>query len=129
MNALRISAAQQLAAVNPLSERATALTLVRRSLPASQALTARGESSTYLSRPVDSYTWSVAVATYGGGLATYTAPATANTQQAAQEDGEGHDALFSYILGGSDVPGVASQYDFYASLTASATLHTIDLYA
>ncbi len=129
MNALRISAAQQLAAVNPASERSTALTLVRRSLPASQALTTRDNSNTYLSRPVDSYTWSVAVATYGSGLATYTAPTMASTRQATADDGESYDALFSYLFGASEVSGAASQYDFYASLSASATSHAVDLYA
>jgi hypothetical protein len=141
MNALRISSAAETSTLNAAAERSTALTLVRRNLLAtrsnsaanSNSVNSLANSSTYLSRPVDSYTWSMAVATYGAqGSATGTAVEAAY-QSSQSHEGESYvgeyDALFSYSPGRSQQAGAAAQYGFYASLSASTTRHTVDLYA
>jgi len=141
MNALRLNAAQSSDAFDAAAVRSTALTLVRHGLPATRATSANNSSSanslanstTYLSRPVDSYTWSVAVATYGA-QGTYTANAVDGTYQASQgNDGESNAgeyvALFSYATAASAETAAAAQYGFYASLSANATAHAVNLYA
>jgi hypothetical protein len=142
MNALRLSAAQSSDAFDAASaQRSTALTLVRRNLLATRAANGTNSNSTnslansttYLSRPQDSYTWSVAVATYGA-QGTYTANAVDGTWQASQSnEGESYageyGALFAYATGASAETGAAAQYGFYASLSASTTAHAVDLYA
>jgi len=141
MNALRLSAAQSSAAFDAASaQRSTALTLVRRNLLATRAANGTNSSSanslanstTYLSRPQDSYTWSVAVATYGA-QGTYAANPVDGTWQASQSnEGESFSgefaALFAYTAATAET-GAAAQYGFYASLSASAITHAVDLYA
>ncbi len=142
MNALRLSIAQSSATLDAASDaRSTALTLVRRNLLATRAASGTNSSSanslanstTYLSRPVDSYNWSVAVATYGA-QGAYAANLVDGTYQASQSnEGESFSgefaALVAYAPSASAETGAAAQYGFYAGLSANATAHAVDIYA